>query len=163
VDTRLPPPTHGRFSGKNSAVSTSTVGERVILDTGVIYADMDADDDWHHAAAELLATTPGRLRVPSLVVTEVCYLANTRLGPDAEAAFLSAVGHREYDVVDLTLSDYVRTAELVTKYANLPLGAVDASVIALAERLPDLDVATTDRRHFYVVEEARSFTLNLVV
>jgi hypothetical protein len=33
-------------------------------------------------------------------------------------------------------------AELVTTYADLPLGAVDASVLALAERLDDLDVAT---------------------
>jgi predicted nucleic acid-binding protein len=132
----------------------------VILDTGVIYADMDADDDWHHAAAELLATTPGRLRVPNLVVTEVCYLASTRLGPAAEAAFLTALARHEYDPIDLSPHDYARTAELVTKYADLPLGAVDASVIALAERLADPDVATTDRRHFYVVDEARAFTLH---
>jgi predicted nucleic acid-binding protein len=135
----------------------------VILDTGVIYADMDADDNWHHAAAELLATTPGPLRVPGLVITEVCYLASTRLGVDAEAAFLSALARREYDPVDLTSRDYARAAELVAKYADLPPGAVDASVIALAERLADPDVATTDRRHFYIVDEARAFTLHPVV
>lgn len=34
---------------------------------------------------------------------------------------------------------------MVRKYADLPLGGVDASVIAVAERLGDIDVATTDR------------------
>ncbi len=32
-------------------------------------------------AAELLSAAPGRLRVLSLVVTEGCYLLETRLGP----------------------------------------------------------------------------------
>ena len=42
-------------------------------------------------------------------------------------------------------------AELVRTYADLPLGAADASVIAVAERLKLTDVATLDRRHFTVV------------
>jgi len=46
-------------------------------------------------------------------------------------------------------------AELVTTYADLPLGAVDASVLAVAERLDDLDVATLDRRHFTILRPSR--------
>ena len=42
-------------------------------------------------------------------------------------------------------------AELVETYADLPLGAIDASVVALAERLGLTTVATLDRRHFTVV------------
>jgi predicted nucleic acid-binding protein len=131
----------------------------VIVDTGVIYADIDRADDWHAAAAELLSTAPGPLRVPSLVVTEVCYLLETRLGPVAEADFLAALSRHDFDSVPLTSSDYARAADLVRKYADLPLGAVDASVIAVAERMSDTDIATTDRRHFYAVREARAFRL----
>jgi predicted nucleic acid-binding protein len=131
----------------------------VIVDTGVIYADIDRADDWHAAAAELLSTAPGPLRVPSLVVTEVCYLLETRLGPVAEADFLAALSRHDFDPIPLTSRDYARAAELVRKYADLPLGAVDASVIAVAERLGDSDVATTDRRHFHAVRGARVFTL----
>jgi predicted nucleic acid-binding protein len=40
---------------------------------------------------------------------------------------------------------------LITTYADLPLGAVDASVVAVAERLRVRQVATLDRRHFSVV------------
>ena len=131
----------------------------MIVDTGVIYADIDRADDWHAAAAELLSTAQGPLRVPSLVVTEVCYLLDTRLGPVAEADFLVALSRHDFAVIPLTSSDYARAAELVRKYADLPLGGVDASVIAVAERLGDLEVATTDRRHFHAVREARGFTL----
>lgn len=47
--------------------------------------------------------------------------------------------------------DTARMAALVRQYADLRLGAADASVIALAERLNITDVATLDRRHFTVV------------
>lgn len=131
----------------------------MIVDTGVIYADIDRADDWHASAAELLSTAQGPLRVPSLVVTKICYLLETRLSPVAEADFLAALSRHDFDVIPLTSSDYARAAELVRKYADLPLGGVDASVIAVAERLGDSDVATTDRRHFHAVQEARGFTL----
>lgn len=97
--------------------------------------------------------------MPAPVVTEVCYLLGIRLGPEAEAGFLDALSRQEYDLIPLTTGDYARAAELVRKYSDLPLGAVDASVIAVAERLGDSDIATTDRRHFYAVREARAFTL----
>jgi len=131
----------------------------MIVDTGVIFAGFDRRDAWHAPSAELLTTARSPLRVPSLVVTEVCYLLGSRLGANAEADFLAALGRSEFDVVALTDRDYVRAAELVGKYSDLPLGAVDASVIVLAERLADRDVATIDRRHFHAVREARSFSL----
>ena len=53
--------------------------------------------------------------------------------------------------MDLELEDYERMAALVEQYATLPLGASDASVIALAERLDITEVATLDLRHFRVV------------
>lgn len=38
--------------------------------------------------------------------------------------------------------------DLVARYRDLPLGTVDASVIAAAERLGVAEIATVDRRHF---------------
>jgi predicted nucleic acid-binding protein len=51
----------------------------------------------------------------------------------------------------------------VSRYRDLPLGTVDASVIAAAERLGISEVATVDRRHFSVVRprHAEAFTLLL--
>ncbi len=52
-------------------------------------------------------------------------------------------------------------ADLVDRYADFPLGGVDASVIALAERLGVTEIATLDRRHFGVVrpKHVEAFTL----
>lgn len=48
-------------------------------------------------------------------------------------------------------SDWLRIAELVAQYRDLPLGTADASVITAAERLGVRDIATLDHRHFTVV------------
>jgi predicted nucleic acid-binding protein len=55
----------------------------------------------------------------------------------------------------------MRIAELVARYRDLPLGTVDASVVATAERLGVNDIATVDRRHFTGVRPAHvaAFTL----
>jgi predicted nucleic acid-binding protein len=49
----------------------------------------------------------------------------------------------------------------VEKYADLPLGGTDASVVALAERLHETELATLDHRHFKVVRpnHVAAFTL----
>ena len=53
-------------------------------------------------------------------------------------------------------------AELVGRYANLPLGSVDASVVAAGERLVVREVATLDRRHFGVVRPRHLDTFELL-
>jgi predicted nucleic acid-binding protein len=53
-------------------------------------------------------------------------------------------------------------AELVKQYADFPLGSVDASVVAVAERLGVEHVATLDRRHFSVVQPSHVAALVLV-
>jgi len=56
----------------------------------------------------------------------------------------------------------VRIAELVAEYRDLPLGTIDASVIAAAERLDATEVATLDRRHFSVVWPQHELALALL-
>ncbi|WP_197986939.1 PIN domain-containing protein [Nocardia wallacei] len=71
--------------------------------------------------------------------------------PAAELAFLHDVAEGAYTVVDTTTEDLERIRELVGKYSDLPLGTVDASVVAVAERFPVTAVATLDRKHFSIV------------
>jgi uncharacterized protein len=133
----------------------------ILADTGPLVAVANARDQHHASCRELLETHPGPLAVPAPVVVEVCQLLAARKGTDAEAAFLASLGAAELDVVNLYPADYTRAGELVKRYADLPLGAVDATVIAVAERLGVTEVATLDRRHFTVVRPAHTdaFTL----
>ncbi len=99
--------------------------------------------------------------MPQLVVTEVAYLIETRLGWRPEVRFLGDLAAGNLFTEPVLAADWIRIAELVTAYHDLPLGTVDASVIAAAERLDVTAVATLDRRHFTVVRPRHvpSFTL----
>lgn len=84
------------------------------------------------------------------VVQESAYLISTRLGAIAEAGFLR-VAANEWALEAVEQDDLARAADLVETYADLPLGFVDASIVAIAERLDVRTLLTTDRRHFTVV------------
>ena len=96
-----------------------------------------------------------------LVITEVAYLLATRLGVEAEVRFLGDLASGAFSIEPVPPGDWLRIAELVAAYRDLPLGTVDASVVAAAERLAVTAVATLDRRHFGVVRprHADAFTL----
>lgn len=89
--------------------------------------------------------------VPTLVVTEVAHLLGSRLGVEPEVRFLGDLAAGNLIAEPVAASDWLRIAELVAHYHDLPLGTVDASVIAAAERLGTNNIATLDRRHFAVV------------
>jgi predicted nucleic acid-binding protein len=95
------------------------------------------------------------------VVTEVTYLLATRLGPEPQVRFLGDFAAGAFSVEPVAAGDWLRIAELVASYRDLPLGTVDASVVTTAERLGVQEIATVDRRHFSVVRPSHvaAFTL----
>ena len=95
------------------------------------------------------------------MVTEVTYLLATRLGPEPEVRFVGDLAAGAFSVEPVAAADWLRIAELVATYRDLPLGTVDASVVTAAERLGVQEIATLDRRHFSVVRPSHvaAFTL----
>jgi len=100
--------------------------------------------------------------VPILVVTQVAYLLASRLGTQTGVRFLGDLAAGELVPEPVAARDWLRLAELVTSYRNLPLGTVDASIIAVAERLGASAIATLDRRHFGVVRPAHVAAFDLL-
>lgn len=72
-------------------------------------------------------------------------------GVEPEIRFLGDLAAGNLLAEPVMASDWIRIAELTGTYRDLPLGAVDASVVATAERLGVRQLATLDRRHFSVV------------
>jgi predicted nucleic acid-binding protein len=97
-----------------------------------------------------------------LVITEVTYLLATRLGVEPEVRFLGDLASGSFSIDFVPPGDWLRIAELVATYRDLPLGTVDASVVAASERLGITDIATVDRRHFSVVRPAHTDALTLL-
>ena len=110
----------------------------------------------------MLETYRGPLLVPDLVITEVVYLLATRLGWQPEVRFLGDLASGDFTLEPVHPADLLRMAELVAQYHDLPLGSVDASVIAAAERRRITDVATLDRRHFSVVRPGHTEAFQLL-
>lgn len=134
----------------------------VIVDAGPLYAYVDADDKHHRACLDLLENHPGPFVVPTLVIAEAAYLIATRLGAEAEVRFLGDFASGAFSVQPVHPSDWLRMADLVARYRDLPLGTADASVLACAERLGLTEVASTDRRHFSVVRPRHVSALTLL-
>jgi uncharacterized protein len=53
-------------------------------------------------------------------------------------------------------------ARLEAKYADVPLGIVDAAVVANCETIGEKKVATLDRRHFGIVKTSTGISLELL-
>lgn len=131
----------------------------VILDTGVIIAGINVQDPHHERCRDVLAAGGYEFVIPVLCVAEVAHLVLRDLGPHVEASFVDAL--RDMAVESPNHQDWVRIGQLVRQYVDFPLGTVDASVIALAERLNTPLIATLDHRHFRAIRPGHvpSFTL----
>jgi hypothetical protein len=131
-----------------------------IVDTGPLYATVDADDQDHARCRAILERRDLELVVPMLVVAEAAYLVGRRLGPAIEAAFVR--GLAELEVEGPAFDDWPLIANLVERYGDFPLGTTDASVVTLAERLDTRLIVTLDRRHFAAVRTADGGSLELL-
>lgn len=123
----------------------------LICDTGPLLAALDAADADHEPCARLLTDATEDLVVPVLVLAELDYWCMRRLPPAAWLIFLDDLNSGVYRAEAPTPVDLARCRELQTQYRDLTLGIVDASVLALAERLAESKVATLDQRHFRAV------------
>jgi predicted nucleic acid-binding protein len=133
----------------------------LICDTGPLLAALDAADPDHDRCARLLIEADEDLVVPALVLAELDYWCGRRLGPDAWLVFLDDVLAGVYRVEPPTATDLERCRELQARYPDLALGVVDASIVALAERLGEAKIATLDELHFRTVRPAHVEALEL--
>ncbi len=134
----------------------------VIADTGPLYALIDRSDAWHARVTAWWTAQARHIRVSITVVPEVCYLLQTRISVQAEQAFVPSVANGELIIEPVESDDVMRASALMREYLDCPLGVVDATVIAVAERLGAREILTTDRRHFGAVRTNGSRVVSLV-
>lgn len=103
-----------------------------------------------------LEATPPYL-IPVAILAEITYFLETRSGPGVLDAFLADLEEEAFSL-DCGTAELPRIRALVERYADLPLGFADASVIACAER-HDGAVLTLDERHFGVVAREGSLSV----
>ncbi|MGE3887262.1 MAG: PIN domain-containing protein [Vicinamibacterales bacterium] len=120
----------------------------IVLDTGGLYAALDANEALHgRAVAALVGATPPRLISP-FVLAELDYLVATRVGHQAQLSFLDEVTRGAYQLEPFASDDVAHARRVMERYADLRIGLADASVVVLAQRHRTLDLLCTDERHF---------------
>lgn len=134
----------------------------LLLDTGPILALLDRDDPHHHACVALVEASNEDLVVPSLVLVEVNYWVRKMLDLHSWLTFVEDVSAGAYRLVEASVDDLVRAAEIERDNEDLRLGLVDATVMALCERMGEDKVATLDRRHFAAVRPRHCDSLRLL-
>lgn len=134
----------------------------LILDTGPLLALLDADDPDHARCLSTVTDVSEDLAVPGPVLVELDYWVCKLLGQEAWAIFVDDLASGAYRLLQPDEGDLRRAAELELAYAELDLGLVDASVIALCERHRETKVATLDRCDFSVVRPNHCASLHLL-
>jgi predicted nucleic acid-binding protein len=134
----------------------------LILDSGVVFAALDADDRDHGPCAKLVSDANESLVIPALTLAEVDYWCQRRLRPQAWLTFLEDLLAGAYVLESPTQGDLERCHALQRTYADLEVGMVDASVLAVVERLGEEKLATLDHRHFATMRPSHTTALDLL-
>jgi predicted nucleic acid-binding protein len=134
----------------------------LVVDTGPLLAALDTADPDHGRCVRLLSEANEDLVVPMLVLAELDYWCHKRLGVDPWIVFLDDLLAGAYRLEVATVADLTRCRELQREYDDQALGIVDASVLALVERLGEERLATLDHRHFAMLRPAHVEALRLL-
>ncbi len=120
----------------------------IVLDTGGLYAALDANETLHgRAVAALVSSRPPRLLSP-FVLAELDYLISTRVSHKAQMALIDEIARGAYQLEPFSPEDVGLARRVMERYADLHVGLTDASVVVLAQRHRTLDLLCTDERHF---------------
>ena len=123
----------------------------IVADTGAILALLDSGDRYHRALREVYERDPDAWVLPWAILPEVDYLAAAHLGPGARDGWLRDLAIGAFAVEWGRTGDLRDAERLHRRHRSLGLGLVDATVIAVAERLQADALATLDLKHFGAV------------
>lgn len=120
----------------------------IIADSGFWLALLDRRDQFHSIARNFLGQLDEPLITTKPVITEVCYLLQNRVGSFKSVEFLRAQQDGLFCLFVINEQDLNRSANLIERYANLPMDFADASLVILAEHLGHGRIVSTDQRDF---------------
>jgi predicted nucleic acid-binding protein len=120
----------------------------ILVDTGFWLALANASDRHHARAKGALAAHRRPFVTTWPVMTETCHMLATRLGLDAQLAFIRSATLGAFEIFSLGREHLPRIEALVQKYRALPMDLPDASLVVLAEVSGSGDILSTDTRDF---------------
>lgn len=130
----------------------------IVADTSALFALVDERQEDHERVAEVVERERGPFLLSTFVLAELDYLLATRIGGDAELAFLRSVGDGDYPIETFDEAEVGQAAALIERYRDLSIGLADASIVLLAARADTRRILTLDQGRFRALRPLRSGT-----
>src|SRR4030042_7189763 len=124
---------------------------QIILDTSAVIGLMDKKYKKHEYLKKIFTEKDNIYILPSTTISEICYMLNSRFGSKIELIFLQEIIKTNFQLELLKDTDIIRIIEILKKYDTLNIGYVDASIVAISERLKINNILTLDRKHFEII------------
>jgi predicted nucleic acid-binding protein len=139
-------------------LSASANASAVLVDAGAMIALLDRGDAHHAACVAALTGIHGPLLTVWPALTEAMHLLSGV--PRAPRTLLDLIDDGGIELTELDQSDVARVADLMEKYADLPMDFADAALVRAAERTGASKILTFDK-HFavYRLPRKQRFTI----
>lgn len=124
----------------------------LVVDSGPFIGWLNARDKHHARAVAFLKARRERLITTWPVITEVCHLTPL----SARAGFLRWIGAGGAAVWPIPEEHAAALADLMDRYADLPMDLADASLVWLCHQTDTNLIATIDRTDFAIYRNARN-------
>lgn len=114
----------------------------VLLDTGPLVALLNRRDKYHQWAKDQVASITPPLLTCESVLSQACFLLRT-ISPGSQQVI--SLVQRKLVTPQFQLSqESVRIAEMLKRYANIPMSLADACLVRMAEQHGQSEVMTLD-------------------
>jgi hypothetical protein len=120
----------------------------ILVDTGAFYALATRSDRNHASAARVIKDLAEPLVTHTLILAEIWYLLETRVGRLAARKLAERVVAGGVGLLSVESTDIASALTIERRYSDLDLGLADAVSLALCERERIEKVFTFDRRDF---------------
>jgi predicted nucleic acid-binding protein len=134
----------------------------LLVDTSFLFALINNNDRHHTACAETARTVTGRLIVSLTVLPEIAYLLDSRLGHHVMRQFVHQITQPVWTLTAPDATDLARAAAILDRYQDSRLDFVDATLVAIAERLHVERILTLDQRHFQMIHPSHCTAFELL-
>ncbi|MDB9439761.1 PIN domain-containing protein [Dolichospermum lemmermannii CS-548] len=122
-----------------------------ILDISFLVATVDIKDENYGRILDVIVDSKEVLVLPTTVLPEVCHLLASRLGYPITRQVLTELANSNVIIEGIDKTDLKRVTEILDQYTDSKLNFVDATIVAIAERMNITKIFTLNKPIFSII------------
>ncbi|MFN6153108.1 PIN domain-containing protein [Anabaena sp. AL09] len=122
-----------------------------ILDISFLVATVDIKNENYGRILDVIVDSKEVLVLPTTVLPEVCHLLTSRLGYPTTRQILTELANSNVIIEGIDKTDLKRVTEILDQYTDSKLNFVDATIVAIAERMNITKIFTLNKPIFSII------------